>query len=249
MQLVKALESAEISLLRGTNHSKKELQDFARNNGVDLYVDKADVSKGWEGTPKGLLQVLRERGLIDLGNVSSYTVDGRKDPITGEVDNSSSSRYLMGRCPDFRDEETALEHLALQLGVELQLTPKFHAELAGEGIEYNWAHSKGYYRRQPVSSKKGRDNFKKLVRECTSPEHLPIKRVRLNAARARAYISTYFQLAMKERADEESHEMTAQKQQVLFSEIERLMKTFKTHRCALDFDRGFVNGALKRKEP
>ena len=46
---------------------------------------------------------------------------------------------------------------------------------------------------------------------------------------------------MKERADEGSNEMMAQKQQLLFSEIERLMKKFKTHRCALDFDRGFVS--------
>ena len=122
----------------------ERLQEFATNSGVDLYVDKEDGSQGWEGAQKGLLQVLRERGLIDPENVSSYTVDGRKDPITGEVNNSSSLRYLMGRCTDFRDEETALEHLALQLGVEVQLTPKFYAELAGEGIEYDWAHSKAY---------------------------------------------------------------------------------------------------------
>ena len=241
---------AGVSVPRGTNHNKKELQEFATNSGVDLYVDKEDGSQGWEGAQKGLLQVLRERGLIDPENVSSYTVDGRKDPITGEVNNSSSLRYLMGRCTDFRDEETALEHLALQLGVEVILTPKFHAELAGEGIEYDWAHSKAYYRRQPVSSKKGREKFQELVRKCTSPEHLPIERVRANAARARAYISTYYHLAMKDQADEGSNEMMAQKQQLLFSEIERLMKKFKTHRCALDFDRGFVNGELKRsKEP
>ena len=35
------------------------------------------------------------------------------------------------------------------------------------------------------------------------------------------------------------------KQEILFSEIERLMNTFKGHRCALDFDRGFVNSKLK----
>ena len=86
------------------------------------------------------LLVLREQRWIDPGNVSSYTVDGRKDPITGEANNSSSLRYFMGRCTDFRDGETAPEHLALQLRGEVQLTPKFHAELAGEGIEYNCGH-------------------------------------------------------------------------------------------------------------
>ena len=35
------------------------------------------------------------------------------------------------------------------------------------------------------------------------------------------------------------------KQELLYSEIDRLMKNFKAHRCALDIDRGFVNSELK----
>ena len=34
------------------------------------------------------------------------------------------------------------------------------------------------------------------------------------------------------------------KQQLLFKEIERLMKKFKTHRCVLDFDSGYVKRSL-----
>ena len=41
---------------------------------------------------------------------------------------------------------------------------------------------------------------------------------------------------------------TAHKQQLLFKEIERLMKKFRTHRCALDFDQGFVKAELKEEE-
>ncbi len=51
----------------------------------------------------------------------------------------------------------------------VQLTPKFHTELAGEGVEYSWAHAKGYYRCVPNSSKRGRENIKDLVKKCTSP--------------------------------------------------------------------------------
>jgi hypothetical protein len=32
---------------------------------------------------------------------------------------------------------------------------------------------------------------------------------------------------------------------LLYTEIERLMKAFKGHRCALDFDRGFVHSELR----
>ena len=40
-------------------------------------------------------------------------------------------------------------------------------------------------------------------------------------------------------------ERTPKSQELLYSEIERLMKAFKGHRCALDFDRGFVTSQLK----
>jgi hypothetical protein len=38
------------------------------------------------------------------------------------------------------------------------------------------------------------------------------------------------------------------KQELFLAEIERLMRSFEGHRCALDFDRGFVNSVLKEEE-
>ena len=81
-----------------------------------------------------------------------------KKTDTGEIDNTFSLRYLMGSCRDFLEEETALQFLGRQLGVQVKLTPKFHAELAGEGVEYSWAHAKGYYRRKPLAEKKEEKN-------------------------------------------------------------------------------------------
>jgi len=40
----------------------------------------------------------------------------------------------------------------------------------------------------------------------------------------------------------------SQKQQLLYKEIERFMKHFKTHRCALDFDQRFVKAELREEE-
>ena len=144
--------------------------------------------------------------------------------------------------------------MAARLGVTVRLTPKFHAELAGEGIEYSWAHAKGYYRRQSLARKQGRDSFKQLVKESTSPvEQLKKERICLFAARARAYICTYYSLANTPAAGASGGSNTSnsmvtdftEKQELLYSEIERLSKEFKVHRCALDFDRGFVNAELK----
>ena len=43
---------------------QKELQDFARANGMDFFYDKLEIIQGWEGQPKGLLQVLGNEGLL-----------------------------------------------------------------------------------------------------------------------------------------------------------------------------------------
>jgi hypothetical protein len=254
--LVDALAAAGVVLQQQRNHTKKELIEFANNNGVDLFEDRELVIPGWQGQPKGLMQVLWERGFIDESSLDKYTLDGRKNPITGEVNLQSSLRHILANCKDFKDEETALEFLGTQLGVTVKLTPKFHAELAGEGIEYSWAHSKAFYRRLPLSQKRGRESFKKLVRDCTCPDSVLTKvRMEKFAARARAYICTYHHLEQqKERLlaaanqnsdknDRDEIEWTNQ-QELLYSEIERLTKDMRGHRCALHFDCKFVNSVL-----
>jgi hypothetical protein len=65
---------------------------------------------GWQGKPKGLLQALWDRELID-----KYKLDGRKDAITGDVDLEFSLRHLMAECTDFnKEEETAQQYLGAQ---------------------------------------------------------------------------------------------------------------------------------------
>ena len=140
------------------------------------------------------------------------------------------------------------------------LTPNFHAELAGEGVEYSWAHAKAYYRRMPLSRKRGRDNFKQLVRDCTCPENvLPKERIERFAARARAYICTYhhpqqehLKLHAAVAANEDQNAVSRTtlddiclKQPLNYSDIKRVSKAFKGHRCALDFDSGFVHSELR----
>ncbi|KAI2493759.1 hypothetical protein MHU86_20764 [Fragilaria crotonensis] len=173
--LVGALAAAGVVLQQNRKHTKKELQEFARNKSVNLFDDREVVAHRWEGQPKGLMQVLWERGLIDTSWLEQYTLDGRKNPITGEENLRSSLRHILANCNDCKEEDTALEYLGSQLGVTVRLTPKFYAELAGKGVEYSWAHSKSFYRRLPLSQKNGRDNFKQLVRDCTCPESVLTK--------------------------------------------------------------------------
>ncbi len=84
--LINALNDKGVTLQQQRGYTKKELQDFARHNGIDLYKRKEKIAPGWEGQSKGLLQILWERGLIEHELLDKYTLDGRKDAITGKVD-------------------------------------------------------------------------------------------------------------------------------------------------------------------
>ena len=136
---------------------KSELIVLAIENNVPISISENVVIKGWVNAPKGMLQILWERGFIDDTQVKSsrssrYSKDGRKDDVdasgklTEEGENYSLNALLM-KCTDFRTEVTDLEHLAREISTVHQLisilfTPKFHCELAGEGIEYSWGASK-----------------------------------------------------------------------------------------------------------
>jgi signal transduction protein with GAF and PtsI domain len=82
-------------------------------------------------------------------------------------------------------------------------------------------------------SKRGKDLFKELVNECISRDILTTEVVRKLSKRARAYICAYYILHQRQ-------------QQVDLPLIDRLMKIFKTHRAALDFDAGFVESVIPK---
>ena len=98
-----------------------------------------------------------------------------------------------------------------------------------------------------------------LVMKCICPANVLTKeRISKFAARARAYICTYYHLSREEEHIHDSSSTVvgsitprainlSEKQQLLYKEIERLMKKFKTHRCALDFDQRFVKAELKEE--
>jgi hypothetical protein len=144
---------------------------------IDLVETTPKIQLGWEGQPKGMLQVLWERGWIDENNLAKYTVSGRKNEI-GVIDIDTSLKHLLGSCHDFSEEESLLQFCGQQLGVTVDQTPKCHCELAGEGIEYSWGCAKNFYRQRPISEKRKKENFQNIVRTCISADVLTIERVR-----------------------------------------------------------------------
>jgi hypothetical protein len=64
----------------------------------------------------------------------------------------------MASCTDFEEEETLLQHMGKTMGVVVDRSPKCHAEIAGEGIEYSWGCAKNHYRRV-LLDKKGEETI------------------------------------------------------------------------------------------
>ena len=74
-------------------------------------------------------------------------------------------------CADFKNEKSAMEVLMDDLNlkaannqsVNLIVSPKYHCELAGEGIEYAWGAMIRYFRRLPLDEKRTKKKFEKAV--------------------------------------------------------------------------------------
>ena len=155
--------------IRGT---LQEIHNLAQLNNIPIHYETRKTKEGWVSKPKGMLQILYERGYIDTQNktneeiMSYYTVNGRKD-INGDVIEASSLKHLIANLPDFKAEITLLQYRATQLDVRIECSPKYHPEIAGEGIEFAWGYSKNAYRREPLKDKKSKEKFRTLVDKVT----------------------------------------------------------------------------------
>jgi hypothetical protein len=205
-----------------------ELQEIATIRNIDLVVKERKLIEGWAGKSKGLKQVLWETGWIDPSvPLSTYIKNGKKG--RDFLDNGDLKaciapfvlRHLMKSRPDFASETTDLQHLAEEVSDEnskviVDFTPKYHAEIAGEGVENGWGFAKKILRRLPLGTKRDFDDFTQLVRESllkVNPE-----RSRRFRRRCRKYMLAYDKIS--EEAQENKQAASAS-----FDRIEALVES------------------------
>jgi len=199
----------------------------------------------WGGQPKGLKQLLLERGLIDLQSLGLYTKNGPKLPrqaheARDRYDENLSLVELIKKCKDFMAERSSiLEFIGDAYSIEVLFTPKYHCELAGEGIEYAWGYAKCIYRNIHHSDKNTLAKFQAAVKGCLSRAMITEERCRRFSRRARRYICSYY-VFHEVGEDLDLH--------VKLDDIERMVKLMKTHRCALDFDKKFIKTEVDNGE-
>ena len=119
----------------------EEVQEMATAANLPTMVEEDDVVEGWVGKPKGIKQVLWERGLLDP-QVTYASKIKKDDP---NYEEKVEYNTVLADCADFLNEKTSLMYLGERLGVEVDRSTKSHSELAGEGIEYSWGRAKSVY--------------------------------------------------------------------------------------------------------
>ena len=161
----------------------------------------------------------------------------------------TSLDHLLSTCTDFVDEESLLQMKVRKLGAVCIHSPKYHCEMAGEGIEYSWGNAKMKYRRIKASSKRSNAQFLSQVRQCLSTEYLDKTRVRKNSRRARDYMCAYFLLSVSDGKDcTESIEVDVGELKpcaISAQKIEQMKQKVRCHRAAIDFDTSFCRVSVK----
>ena len=69
----------------------------------------------WVGS-KGLLQVLREWGFIDIPKLSHYTMHRKQNPFR-VLRKDMSLNFLMSNCQDFKEEQSLLQSMGQSMGI------------------------------------------------------------------------------------------------------------------------------------
>ena len=110
--------------------------------------------------------MLWERGWIDESKLSQYELVAKDDD--GVVDLDRSLTMMMERNHDFETEVCQLEVISNHYGVVVMLSSKYHAEIAGCGIEYSWGAAKSRYRRISFEQKRSKVGFERAVNNALS---------------------------------------------------------------------------------
>jgi hypothetical protein len=226
------------------------LVKLCQQNDVPCEIAAPKTKEGWVGKPKGMLQMLWERGFFDPSRAADCcTNDGKKDAF-GNLMPGTSLRMMMSSLVDFVEEETLLQFHGKTLGVLVDGALTCHPEVAGEGIEHSWGCANGKHRlRLPLSSKRKKENFQKSVSQCLDRNDvLTLERQRMFSKRARQCMLSHHCIEMRKEErklaatkeinpdvkgvkeeEEKKHEMSA-------CLVEKITKKFKSHRGATNFD-------------
>jgi hypothetical protein len=180
---------------------------------------------GFVGKPKGIKQILWERGLWRPGMVRSKTdAEIKRILLQDGVPPADDMYYdkVLAACPDFALEKSALQEMVEARGHILIYSVACHPELAGVGMEYGWGCSKKYFRHENLrrGNSLAAKDFKPLILESLSEKVLHKDRLRKFERRAWTYKQMYYGLHL-------NSQVTGQAIDITYDFLEKQMKSRK----------------------
>ena len=200
-----------------------------------------------------MLQILYERGYIDKLKVMNpqsmeYSKHGNKKyhdsnaklTDTGKI---YSLHHILSNARDFATEKSDLKHICTDLSTSnstttVIFTPKFHCEIAGEGIEYIWAISKKYYRRIPYNQKRSFQQFVTSVKSSLSK--VTIHMARRFSQKACSYMLGYHHQSKEDRCKVRS----LVKSESSYKYNTKVHQLYKSHRDVATTDFPFIQQVI-----
>ncbi len=207
---------------------------FKESDPPPFYALQLAKSK-YVGQPKGIYQVLYERGMYVANMRGGLTKkEQERRLLEGKplVEPELDAPLVLSQCEDFANEIGALDHQLRLRGHRLILSPKCHPELAGIGIEYSWGKVKMIFRSEFNNGKAS--ELMENVEASITPDVLPLERVWRYSRRTRDYMRAYQLMA-------EHPDLSPEDQS--FRLIEAVCKKYKTHRNMGEIARDFINEA------
>jgi len=113
-----------------------------------------------------------------------YSKEEKKVGEAGLVDLDTSYIHLLSQCKDFKNGQSQLEKIGAKYGYEIWFTPKYHCELAGEGIEYMRGYVKWIYRCIKKEKNSTKRMFEDCVKQIVNVYMVSAKRIRRFSRRA-----------------------------------------------------------------
>jgi hypothetical protein len=110
-------------------------------------INDLSVPEDWRGKPKGVRQILEERGLYPFHGVylRHDCSTQKKKSQRQHVGHSCCARQLLSCQPDFKNQKCRLHEAIEERGHICLFFPKFHCEI--NWIEYRWGRAKWYTRK------------------------------------------------------------------------------------------------------
>lgn len=198
-----------------------DLQDPAEKSKWAPGYPEGEGPTLFEGKGKGLRDLVWERGLMSDEAIAGASLAQLKEKFLG--------------CADVRNQKSLLEKVVYDRGHVLILSPKYHPELAGVGIEYCWGQSK--YRFRNEYNDQEAKNLKANVKKTFHPTQLTPAVTLAYARKTRDYRMTY-----KTIMTENIGTVNVNK-----GNIEKIRKNHKCHRNILDQEIGFIRNVIKEE--